>query len=106
MPFLKPLSVREMRGVEERLEHSRWQLLQQEENGGSQDGLWRGEEDDHVLKFYLPCFTDVFFTARWILTRVTLPSNGGDPSSSQCQHQWRGWGVRGGDKIANKDRWR
>ena len=45
MPFLKPLSVREMRGVEERLEHSRWQLLQQEENGGSQDGLRRGEEE-------------------------------------------------------------
>lgn len=72
----------------------------------SSAGPWRGEEDDHILKFYLLCFTDVFFTARWILTRVTLPSNGGDPSSSQCQHQWRGWGVRGGDKIANKDRWR
>lgn len=24
----------------------------------------------------LAVFTDVFFTARWILTRVTLPSNG------------------------------
>lgn len=48
-PFLKPLSVREMRGVEERLEQykvaeTRWQLLQQGENGRSWDGLWRAEE--------------------------------------------------------------
>lgn len=49
MPFLKPLSVREMRGAEEGRAvqgggETRWQLLQQEENGGSQDRLWRAEE--------------------------------------------------------------
>ena len=68
----------------------------------SSDGPWRGEEDDHVLKFYLPCSTDVFFTAWQILARVTLPSNGGDPSSSQCQHWVHGWGTGGGDKKTTR----